>query len=99
MYLTRTPKGSSKDQYTCTNNYNIGLSLGPQPVGVKCPLTSSPGEFPGYWDWLRCPGLPTGLVSNRLFPFAFHISVFFHSFFTCHWISFVFLHYNRHNCA
>src|SRR6218665_956006 len=30
------------------------------------------------------------------FPFAFHISAFFHSlFFTCHWISFVFLLYGR----
>jgi len=22
------------------------------------PLTSSLGEFPGYWDWLWYPGLP-----------------------------------------
>src|SRR6218665_3230117 len=32
--------------------------------------------------------------------FAFHISVFFHSlFFTCHWISFVFLRYDRRICT
>src|SRR6218665_3212512 len=45
--------------------------------------------------WLWYPGLPPVLVSIS-FPFAFHISVFFHSlFFTCHWISFVFLLYVR----
>ena len=39
------------------------ITLGPQPVGVQCPLTSSLGEFPGYWDWLRYPMLPPVLVS------------------------------------
>src|SRR6218665_2411375 len=40
-----------------------------------------------------------GLVSIT-FPFAFHISEFFHSlFFTCHWISFVFLLYGRRICT
>src|SRR6218665_3553916 len=34
------------------------LTLGPQPVGVQCPLTSSLGEFPGNWDGLWYPGLP-----------------------------------------
>src|SRR6218665_1196693 len=59
-----------------------------QPVGVQNPFTSSQGEFPDYWDWLWCPGLPP--LSAKCwcplpFPFAFHISVFFHSlFFTCH---------------
>src|SRR6218665_598597 len=27
------------------------------PVGVQCPISSSLGEFPSYWDWFRCPGL------------------------------------------
>src|SRR6218665_826812 len=27
------------------------------PVGVQCPISSSLGEFPSYWDWLWCPGL------------------------------------------
>src|SRR6218665_1375064 len=59
-------------------------------VGVQCPLTSSLGEFPGYWDWFCYPWLSPVLVSNA-FPFAFHICVFFHSpLFTCHWISFVY---------
>src|SRR6218665_1010551 len=39
------------------------------------------------------------LVSIAI-PFAFHISVFSHSlFFTCHWISFVFLPYDRRICT
>src|SRR6218665_1854784 len=25
------------------------------PVGVQCRISSSLGEFPGYWDWLWCP--------------------------------------------
>src|SRR6218665_330790 len=25
------------------------------PVGVQCPISSSLGEFPSYWDWLWCP--------------------------------------------
>src|SRR6218665_2962933 len=53
-----------------------GISLGPQPVGVQCPITSSLGEFADYWDWLWYPGLPPVLVSIA-FPFAFHISVFY----------------------
>src|SRR6218665_1568351 len=32
------------------------------PVGVQCPIFSSLGEFPSYWDWLRCPGLSPLLV-------------------------------------
>src|SRR6218665_1670642 len=24
------------------------------PVGVQCPIFSSLGEFPSYWDWLWC---------------------------------------------
>src|SRR6218665_3713596 len=41
------------------------------PVGVQCPISSSLGEFPSYWDWLWCPGLSPALVSIAL-PFAFH---------------------------
>src|SRR6218665_997186 len=41
------------------------------PVGVQCPISSSLGEFPSYWDWLWCPGLSPVLVSITL-PFAFH---------------------------
>src|SRR6218665_2293168 len=52
------------------------ISLGPQPVGVQCPLTSSLGEFLSYKDWLWYPGLPPVLVSIVFSPFAFHISVF-----------------------
>src|SRR6218665_1278828 len=45
--------------------------------------------------WLWYPGLPPVLVSIAFSNFVFHISVFFHSLFTCHWISFVFLLYDR----
>ena len=63
------------------------------PVGVQCPLTSSLGEFLGYWA--DSSDIPPVLVSIA-FPFTFHISVFFHSlFFTSHWISFVFLYEKR----
>src|SRR6218665_305942 len=41
------------------------------PVGVQCPISSSRGEFPSYWDWLWCPGRSPVLVSITL-PFAFH---------------------------
>src|SRR6218665_1132860 len=63
-------------------------------------LTSSLGEFLGYcMDWLWYPGLPPVFVFIA-FPFAFHILVFFYSlFFTCHWISFVFLLYGRRICT
>src|SRR6218665_1147510 len=40
------------------------------------------------------------LVFHCLFQFVFNISVFFYSlFFVCHWISFVFLHYERCICS
>src|SRR6218665_370862 len=48
--------------------------------------------------WLWYPRLPPVLVSIT-FPFAFHISVFSHSLFTCHWISFVFFLYGRRICT
>ena len=44
-------------------------SLGPQPVGVQYPLTSSLSDFPGDWDWLWYPGLP--LVLNCWCPSPF----------------------------
>src|SRR6218665_3227382 len=42
----------------------------------------------------------TARVGVHSLPFAFHISVFLHPlFFTCHWISFVFLLYDRRICT
>src|SRR6218665_516571 len=58
------------------------IALSPQPVGVQClvsPFTSSLGECPDYWDWLRYPWLPPVSLSIAFSPFAFHISVLFHS--------------------
>src|SRR6218665_272119 len=52
------------------------LCLGPQPVGVQCPLISSLGEFPGI-------GTGSGILGHGScwcpspFPFALHISVSF----------------------
>src|SRR6218665_1874371 len=37
------------------------------PVGVQCPISSSLGEFPSYWEWLWCPGLSPVLMSIALF--------------------------------
>src|SRR6218665_1177862 len=65
---------SSKHAHSYMLSYR---SLGTQPVSVQCPLTSSLGEFPGYWDWLWYPGLPPVFVSIA-FPFAYNISVFVH---------------------
>src|SRR6218665_3063150 len=45
------------------------------PVGVQCPISSSLGEFPSYWDWLWCPGLSPVLVSIA-FPSPFILYVF-----------------------
>src|SRR6218665_3041539 len=59
------------------------------PVGVQCPISSSPGEFSSYWDWLWCPGLSPVLVSIAI-PFAFHTWCFPFAL-ICHWISIVFL--------
>src|SRR6218665_434593 len=63
------------------------------PVGVQCPISSSLGEFPSYWDWLWCPGLSPVLVSIAL-PFAFHTWCFSFAL-IYHWISIVFLLYDR----
>ena len=40
-------------------------------LNVQCPIASSLGEVPSYWDWLWCPGLSPILMSIAL-PFAFH---------------------------
>src|SRR6218665_707967 len=70
-------------------------SLGSTPVGVQCPISSSLGEFPSYWDWLWCPGLSPVFVSIAL-PFAFHRPTWCFPFpLICHWILIVFLLYNR----
>src|SRR6218665_1905686 len=65
--------------------------MGSAPVGAQCSLTSSPGEFLGYWDWLGILGprpcwFPSPLPSpsiSRCFPFTL-------LHFTSHWISFVY---------
>src|SRR6218665_1084915 len=59
------------------------------PVRVQCPISSSIGEFPSYWDWLWCPGLSPVFVSIAL-PFAFHTLCFPFAL-ICHWISIMFL--------
>src|SRR6218665_178588 len=43
------------------------------PVGVQCPIPSSLGKFPSYWDWFWCPGLSPILVSIALPYFVFSI--------------------------
>src|SRR6218665_3762561 len=63
------------------------------PVGVQCPISSSLGEFPSYWDWLWCPVLSSLLVSIAL-PFAFHTWCYQFAL-ICHWISIVFLLYGQ----
>src|SRR6218665_574136 len=63
------------------------------PVGVQCPISSSLGEFPSYWDWLWCPGLSPVLVFITL-PFAFHTWCFPFAL-ICRLISIVFLLYGR----
>src|SRR6218665_4150581 len=37
------------------------------PVGVKCPISSSLGEFPSYWDWFWCRGLSPLIGVHRPF--------------------------------
>src|SRR6218665_1877809 len=70
------------------------------PVGVQCPISSSLGEFPAYWDWLWYPGLLSVLVSIAFSLRLPYLSVFsIHCFFTWNWISFVFLLYDQHICT
>ena len=60
----------------CWVHLSIHWAIGSVPVVVQCPLTSSLGEFPGYWDWLWCSGLSPVLVSIA-FPFTFlYLGVF-----------------------
>src|SRR6218665_1274650 len=66
-------------------------------VGVQCPISSSLGEFPSYWDWLWCPGLSPVLMSITL-PFAFHTWCFPFAL-ICHWISIACLLYGRRIAA
>src|SRR6218665_525418 len=78
------------------------ISLGPQPVGVQgvqCRLTSSLGEFSGYWNWSGILGYYPRWCPSRLSPTPSVSLCFFYSLFTCHWISFVFLLYNRRICT
>src|SRR6218665_3568841 len=63
-------------------HWDIGTEMGHwdrdetlDSVGVQCPISSSLGEFPSYWDWLLCPGLSPGLMSIPL-PFAFYTWIF-----------------------
>src|SRR6218665_325126 len=64
-----------------------------------CPMSPYflPRCVPKLFCWLWDPGIPPVLVPIA-FSFALHISVLFHSLFTCHWISFVFFLYGRRIC-
>ena len=82
---------SPSDGITFTLLHSIHPSIA--PWALRSYLSNVP-SLPHYRWVSRLFGL--ALVSWALllvyvaFPFAFHISVFFHSlFFTCHWISFV----------
>ena len=59
------------------------------------------GEFPDYCllGLAQVSWFAARVGEHRLFPFAFHISVFFHSLLICHWISFVLLLYDRRICT
>src|SRR6218665_3059359 len=73
--------------------------MGSAPVDVQCRLTSSLGEslLSRLMGWLWYPGLPP--VFNWCpspFPSPSISRCFsIHSYFTCDWISFVFLLYGR----
>src|SRR6218665_2358925 len=72
--------------------------MGSTPIGVQCPLTSSLGEFLGYWLTLvSCSTARIGV--HRLSIRLSYLSVFHSLFFTCHWISFVFLLYGKRICT
>src|SRR6218665_1380635 len=56
--------------------------MGSASVGVQCPLTSSLGEFPGYWDWLWCPTPFPSPSTSGCFPFTLlHLPLDFISLF------------------
>src|SRR6218665_902966 len=60
---------------TCIHKHpSIHCSVGSTPpihVGVQCPLTSSLGEFPGYYDWALAR-----IGVHRLFLWLRYIGVF-----------------------
>src|SRR6218665_2217710 len=72
---------------------SIHLSMGSAPVGVQCPLTSSLGEFLGYWAafvilgyrpcWCLSP-FPLPSISQCFSIHSSSLSIGFHSclFFT-----------------
>src|SRR6218665_3846886 len=65
--------------------------MGSAPVSVQCPLTSSLGEFPGYWDWLWYPAWDFARVGVQRLSLRLPDMGVFHSlFFACHWISLVY---------
>jgi len=79
--------------------YFLLYILGLRPVGVQCPSLHHYVSF-------QTIGTGSGILGFHpcwcpsLFLFYFHISVFFHSlFFTCNWISFVFLLYDWCICT
>src|SRR6218665_2387080 len=70
--LVKTVAYSRSSRQLSTIHPSIHRSIGSAPIGAKCPLTSSLGEFLGYSDWLWYPGLSPVLA----LPFAYHISMF-----------------------
>src|SRR6218665_2891646 len=57
-------------------------------------------EFSRYWDWVGYSGLPPVLVSIAFVPSPSISRCFlFTLLFICHWISFLFLLYERHICT
>src|SRR6218665_3773547 len=74
--------------------------MGSAPVGVQCPLASSLGEVSRLLGWLWYPGLLPMLVSMLVSLCLPYLGVFpFTLFFSCHWISFVFLLDGRRICT
>ena len=75
--------------YRCMCVHRLGAHSLLAPNVSSLPQWAS---FQAIGTWLWYPGLPPELVSITFSPFAFHIPVVFYSlFFTCHWISFLFL--------
>src|SRR6218665_2543883 len=69
---------------------SIHCSTGSASVGVQCPLTSSLGEFLGYWDLLWYPVLSPVFGVHRPSLRLPYLGVFYSLFFSRHWISFVY---------
>src|SRR6218665_2395065 len=87
-FMLKTNMGSYWNR--CLKSNSIpNLSMGSAPVGVQCPLTSSLGEFLGYWAdsgilgyypcW--CPRLSLRLPYLGVFPFTLSPAIGFHSCF------------------